>query len=176
MTTLAMMCIALFVAGCGDANVIPGGANALSGSPELEKQSYAEGVNRALQQLGSAQAPDSFGKAVDTGNKRQLQASAIAWDQGVASLQQLDPPDDAVAANTKLLKAVQGLATWNKRLIAAAPNKQRVQALARQAAASPDSKAYGAAACELQGLGYNIGLAEACGGGSPLDSAGGPVQ
>ena len=168
-TTLLALGAALLLAGCGSGDPGALGPNSVDGglSAEGQKQEYVDGVSRALTQLGTAQG-DSFGKAVENGQKKQLQTAALAWRQGGQQLKELNPPKDAAAAHAKLVKAVDGLAVWNNRLVAAAPNKARTRALAKQAGASAPSQQLEAAVCELVDAGYEIVDSGAC---TPLANA-----
>jgi hypothetical protein len=159
------------VAASGCAEQDPG-PQSLSGqvSAEQQRQDYVDGVGRALGQLGSSQGP-TFAKAVDTGNKRQLQAAAIAWRQGLQQLKSLSPPADAVTGHNQLLTAVESLDSWNQRIVNAAPNKRRTQQLAKQATASPASQQFEGAVCALVDAGYEVVDPGAC---TPLANAAGP--
>lgn len=173
---VALVVVALFAflaAGCGESDPGAIGPSGVDGgvSSEQAKQDYVDGVSRALQQLGSAQG-QSFGAAVTKGNAKQLQASAIAWRQGVQQLKGLNPPKDAVAAHQKLVTAVSQLDTWNQRIANAAPNAARTKALARQASASPASRQFEAAVCDLVDAGYEVVDPGAC---TPLADASGPA-
>ena len=86
--------------------------------------------------FAQAQGPQ-WGRAIQGGNKRQLQVAAIGWQEGVETLRSLNPPKDATGPHRRLVAATQGLAKWNTRLVAAAPDKKRVAAVARQAQNSP---------------------------------------
>lgn len=164
---------AVLLAGCGEADPGAIGPTGVDGglSGEGQRQEYIDGVGRALQQLGSAQG-QGFAKAIDAGNTRQLQAAAIAWDQGGEQLQGLDPPKDAVGAHTQLVKAVEGLSVWNQRIAKAAPNKALTRKLGKQASASPASQSFEAAVCGIVDAGYEVIDPAAC---SPLTNAEGPV-
>lgn len=164
---------ALLVTGCGESDPGSIGPMGVDGglSNEGQRQEYIDGVGRALQQLGSSQG-DGFSKAIDSGNTRQLQAAAIAWDQGGEQLQGLDPPKDAAAAHTQLVKAVEALSTWNQRIAKAAPNKALTRKLGKQASASPASKQFEAAVCGIVDAGYEVIDPAAC---SPLTNADGPA-
>jgi hypothetical protein len=152
----------VFVAGCDNGDPGALGAMGVDGlSNEQAKQDYTDGVGRALQQLGSAQG-QGFGKAVDTGNKKQLQAAAIAWQQGLEQLKQVDPPKDVVAQHVALVKAVETLDVWNKRVAKAAPNKFMTRKLGKQASASPASKAFAGSICDIVDAGYDVVDSSAC--------------
>lgn len=147
----------LLFAGCGSSDPGALGSGSIDGglSAEGQKQEYVDGVNRALQQLKSAQGED-FGRAVEGGQKKQLQVAALSWKQGGQQLKQLNPPKDAAAAHAKLVKAVDALAVWNARLVAAAPNKARTRSIAKQAGTSPASEQYAQALCDLESAGYSV--------------------
>ena len=164
----------LLLGGCSNGDPGALGPNSVDGglSPEGQKQEYVDGVSRALAQLGKAQ-DDSFGKAVDTGNRKGLQAAALDWKQGGQQLKQLNPPKDAADAHAKLIAAVDQLAVWNARLVAAAPNKAQTRKIAKQAAMSAPSAAYGDAVCALLDKGYSVVESSAC---TPLSDAGAAGQ
>ena len=164
-----VVAVALVGAGCGEEDPGPLSVDAQL-SNEQQKQDYVDGVQRALGQLGSAQG-QTFAKAVDTGNRKQLQAASIAWQQGLEQLKQLSPPADAVDGHRRLVNSVQGLDNWNKRIVAAAPNKNRTKALARQAGASQASTGFEAAVCTLVDAGYEVVDPGVC---TPLANAAGP--
>jgi hypothetical protein len=159
---LAMATMVLAACGGSDPNALgPGVGGELSA--EGQRQEYVDGVSRAMSQLGSATQGPAFAKAVDTGNKRQLQVAALAWRQGMQQLKSLAPPADAAAGHKNLVAAVQALDTWNQRIVTAAPNKRRTMALATQAGSSPASKQFEAAVCELVDAGYEVVDPGACG-------------
>lgn len=168
--SLAVALLSLVVAGCGETDPGVIGPSGVDGalSPEGQRQAYVDGVGRALDQLGTATQGPAFAAAVDKGNRRQLQAASIAWRQGGEQLKTLDPPKDAVAAHTALIKAVEQLDTWNGRVTAAAPNKAMTRKLARQAAGSPASQLFEQSVCDLVDLGYDVVDPGAC---SPLQDA-----
>ena len=171
---LAIAAAALLAAGCGEGDPGALGPSGVDGglSPEGQRQDYIDGVSRALGQLGAATQGETFARAVDGGNRRQLQAAALAWRQGGEQLKQLSPPKDAVQAHTNLVRAVEGLDAWNQRIIRAAPNKANTKKVARQAAASPASQQFEAAVCQLVDAGYEVIDPGAC---TPLADAEGPV-
>lgn len=171
--TLLVLACAVLLLGCGDDPSAIGPAGIDGGlSPEGRRQEYTDGVGRALAQLGSATQGAGFAKAVEGGNRRQLQAAALAWRQGGEQLRGLDPPKDAAAAHAKLVSAVEGLDSWNQRIVRAAPNKASTRRLARQAVRSPASQQFEAAVCELVDAGYEVIDPGAC---TPLADAEGPV-
>jgi hypothetical protein len=163
---------AMLVAACGERDPGALGPTGIDGgvSQQSRKQDYLDGVQRALGQFAPTLGPD-FARAAGAANRRQLQVVALRWDEGVATLKQLDPPADAVGAHKRLLAASEARAAWNARIIAAAPNKKRVLGLTRQAERGSDSKAFEDAICELVDLGYPVVEDDAC---SPLNEAGGP--
>ncbi len=161
--------LALVGAGCGEQDPGPLSVDGQVSS-EQQKQDYVDGVSRALAQLGSAQG-QSFGRAVENGNRKQLEAAAIAWRQGLQQLKQLSPPAEAVDGHRKLVNSVQGLDNWNQRIMQAAPNKNRTKALARQASASQASRGFEAAVCTLVDAGFEVVDPGAC---TPLANAAGP--
>lgn len=163
---------ALLVAGCGESDPGPGAIGGGGLSPEGQRQDYVDGVTRALGQLGSATQGPEFAKAVDGGNRRQLQVAALAWQQGGAQLKGLNPPADAVEGHKALVAAVTALDRWNQRIVSAAPNKAMTKKLARQAGASPASRQFEAAVCQLVDAGYEVIDPGAC---TPLADAEGPV-
>ena len=161
---------ALLLAGCGESD--PGVITDSSLSPEGQRQDYVDGVTRALGQLGSATQGPEFARAVDGGNRKQLQIAALAWQQGGAQLKGLSPPKDAVEGHKALVAAVTALDQWNQRIVAAAPNKAKTKQLARQAGASPASQQFEAAVCQIVDAGYEVIDPGAC---TPLADAEGPV-
>lgn len=165
---------ALLLVGCGEQDPGAIGPAGVDGglSAEGQRQEYVDGVSRALDQLGSATLNQSFAQAVDRGNKRQLQSAAIAWRQGLQQLKALNPPEEAVPGHNQLLSAVEGLDSWNQRIVNAAPNSKRTKALAKQASASPASRQFEAAVCTLVDAGYEVVDPGAC---TPLANAEGPV-
>lgn len=170
---LIVLAGALLLLGCGDDPSVIGPSGIDGGlSPEGRRQEYTDGVGRALAQLGSATQGPAFAKAVDGGNRRQLQTAALAWRQGGEQLRGLDPPKDAAAAHGKLVSAVEGLDAWNQRIVRAAPNKASTRRLARQAVRSPASQQFEAAVCELVDAGYEVVDPGAC---TPLADAEGPL-
>ena len=163
---------ALLLAGCGESGLGPAAVGDGGLSPEGQRQDYVDGVTRALGQLDSATSGEGFARAVDTGNRRQLQVAALAWQQGGAQLKGLNPPKDAVEGHKALIAAVTALNTWNQRIVGAAPNKAMTRKLARQAGTSPASQQFEAAVCQLVDAGYEVIDPGAC---SPLADASGPV-
>lgn len=172
---LALGAASLVLAGCGGGDPGALGPMGIDGglSPEGQRQEYTDGVGRALMQLGSATQGAAFAKAVDGGNKRQLQAAALAWRQGGEQLKGLNPPKDAVEGHASLVKAVEGLDAWNQRIVRAAPKKAQTKKLARQASNSPASRQFEAAVCQLVDAGYDVIDPGAC---TPLADAEGPVS
>lgn len=172
---LALGAATLLLAGCGEGDPGALGPAGVDGglSPEGQRQEYVDGVGRALNQLGSATQGEGFARAVDGGNKRNLQAAALAWRQGGEQLKGLNPPKDAAEGHAALVKAVEALDVWNQRIVAAAPNKAKTKQLARQAAASPASQQFEAAVCMLVDDGYEVIDPGAC---TPLADAEGPVS
>lgn len=162
---------ALLLAGCGEGDP---GPRTVGGdlSPEGQRQDYVDGVSRALGQLGSATQGEAFARAVNSGNRRQLQVAALAWQQGGAQLQGLNPPKDAVEGHKALVASVEGLDAWNQRIVSAAPNKAKTKQLARQAGNSPASQQFEAAVCQLVDAGYDVIDPAAC---TPLANAEGPL-
>lgn len=171
---MLLLAAAVLLGGCGEGDPGAIGPSGIDGglSPEGQRQEYTDGVGRALSQLGNATQGPGFARAVDNGNRRQLQAAALAWRQGGEQLKSLNPPKDAVEGHTQLVKAVEGLDAWNRRIVAAAPNKARTKALARQATNSPPSRQFEAAVCMLVDSGYEVIDPGAC---TPLADAAGPV-
>ncbi|MCW2921188.1 MAG: hypothetical protein JWL76_1062 [Thermoleophilia bacterium] len=163
---------ALLVAGCGESDPGPGAVGGGELSTEGQRQDYVDGVTRALSQLGSATQGPEFARAVDGGNRKQLQVAALAWQQGGAQLKGLNPPKDAVEGHKALVVAVGALDQWNRRIVAAAPNKAMTKKLARQAGASPASQQFEAAVCQLVDAGYEVVDPGVC---TPLANAGAPV-
>ncbi len=163
---------ALLLAGCGESDPGPSAVGGGGLSPEGQRQDYVDGVTRALGQLGSATQGPEFARAVDGGNRKQLQIAALAWQQGGAQLKGLNPPKDAVAGHKALVAAVTALDQWNQRIVAAAPNKAMTKKLARQAGASPASQQFEAAVCQLVDAGYEVVDPGAC---TPLADAEGPL-
>lgn len=165
---------ALLLAGCGDSDPGAIGPTGVDGgiSAEGQRQEYVDGVQRALAQLGSATQTPAFARAVDSGNRRQLQSAAIAWRQGMEQLKGLNPPEQAVEGHNQLLTAVESLDSWNQRIVNAAPNTKRTKALARQASESPASRAFEASVCTLVDAGFEVVDPGAC---TPLANAAGPV-
>jgi hypothetical protein len=172
-TTVRLLVIGLvvaLVAGCGDQDPGPMSLQQQL-SADQQRQDYVDGVGRALGQLGSAQGP-TFAQSVDNGNKRELQAAAIAWRQGMQQLKSLSPPPEAAEGHRALLNAVEALDSWNERIVNAAPNRNRTQALARQAAESPASRLFERAVCQLVDEGYEVVDPGAC---TPMSNAAGPA-
>jgi hypothetical protein len=171
---LVALVAVLLLAGCGESDPGAIGPNGIDGglSAEGKRADYVDGVSRALNQLGSATNNPTYGRAVDGGNRRQLQAAALAWRQGGEELKQLDPPKDAVPGHKALIAAVEALDAWNQRIVAAAPNKAATKKLAKQAGASPASKQFEAAVCMLVDEGYEVIDPGAC---TPLADASGPA-
>ena len=163
----------VLLTGCGESDPGALGPSGVDGSlsPEGQKQVYVDGVSRALDQLGSTQGA-GFAKAVDGGNKQLLQTAALAWRQGGDQLKSLDPPKGAADEHQALIKAVDALDTWNKRLVAAAPNKASTRKIAKAASNSPASRQFEAAVCALNDAGYEVVDPGAC---TPLSNAAGPV-
>ncbi len=163
---------ALLLAGCGESDPGPTAVGGGGLSEEGQRQEYVDGVSRALGQLGSATQGPAFAKAVEGGNRKQLQVAALAWQQGGAQLKGLNPPKDAVEGHKALVAAVTALDQWNQRIVAAAPNKAMTKRLARQAGASPASRQFEAAVCQIVDAGYEVIDPGAC---TPLADAEGPV-
>jgi hypothetical protein len=170
--TLVIAAAALLAAGCGEGDPGAIGPAGVDGglSSEGQRQEYVEGVSRALTQMFSGQGA-SYGTSIETGNEKQLQATVIAWRQGVQQLKSINPPKDAVSGHTALVKAAESLDGWNQRIAAAAPNKNRTKALARQASNSPASRQLEAAVCEIVDAGYEIADPGTC---TPLANAAAP--
>lgn len=163
---------ALLLAGCGEDPAAIGTGGLEGGlSAEGQRQEYTDGVSRALGQLGAATQGEVFARAVDTGNRKQLQLAALAWRQGGEQLKGLAPPEDAIEGHKALVAAVNGLDAWNKRIVAAAPNKSKTKALARQASGSPASQQFESAVCQLVDAGYEVIDPSAC---SPLETSASP--
>lgn len=173
-TVLGLLAAALVLAGCGERDPGVIGPAGVDGglSPEGQRQEYVEGVGRSLMLLGQATQGESFAKAVNAGNKRQLQQAALAWRQGAQQLKSVNPPKDAVEGHKALVAAVDKLDAWNKRIVKAAPNKTRTKKLARQASNSPASQQFEAAVCQIVDAGYEVIDPGAC---TPLANAEGPV-
>lgn len=171
-TTLVTAVAALLIAGCADGDPGAIGPAGVDGglSAEGQRQEYVEGVSNALAQMFSGQGPN-YAKYVTTGNKKQLQATVIAWRQGVQQLKSINPPKDAVAGHTALVTAAQSLDSWNQRIAAAAPNKARTKALARQATNSPASRQLEAAVCQIVDAGFEVADPGTC---TPLANAAAP--
>jgi hypothetical protein len=163
---------ALLLAGCGESDPGPTAVGGGGLSAEGQRQDYVDGVSRALSQLGSATQGPAFARAVDGGNRKQLQVAALAWQQGGAQLKGLNPPKDAVPGHKALVAAVTALDQWNQRIVAAAPNKAMTKRLARQAGASPASQQFEAAVCQLVDAGYEVVDPGVC---TPLANAEPPV-
>ena len=172
--TLLALVAALLLAGCGEGDPGAIGPSGIDGglSAEGQRQEYVLGVERALNQLGSATQTAGFTRAVDTGNRRQLQAASLAWRQGGEQLKGLNPPKDAVEGHKALVAAVEALDAWNQRLVRAAPNKAMTKKLALQASRSPASQQFEAAVCQLVDAGFEVTDPGAC---TPLADAEGPV-
>lgn len=172
---LALGAAALLLAGCGETDPGALGPAGIDGglSPEGQRQEYVDGVRRALGQLASATQGPAFARAVDGGRRRELQAAALAWRQGGEQLKGLNPPKDAVGGHRNLVAAVEALDAWNQRIVRAAPNKAVTKKLARQAAASPASRQFEAAVCQLVDAGYEV--IDDPGVCTPLADADGPV-
>jgi hypothetical protein len=170
---LLALAAALLLAGCGEGDPGALGPSGVDGglSAEGKRQEYVDGVSRALGQLGSATQGPAFAKAVDGGNRRQLQAAALAWRQGGEQLKGLNPPKDAAEGHAALIAAVEALDAWNQRIVRAAPNKAATKKLARQAGSSPASQQFEAAVCQLVDAGYEVVDPGAC---TPLANAAGP--
>lgn len=171
---IIMVAAAIVLSGCGEKDPGALGPSGVGGglSQEGKAEEYTDGVGRALQQLGSSQG-ESFGKAIESGNSRQLQAANIAWNQGLEQLRQIDPPKEALGAHKQLVASVEALAKWNERIAKAAPNKALTRKLGRQASASPASKQFEAAVCAVVDAGYEVIDSGAC---TPLANADGPVE
>ncbi len=167
---LALAAAAL-LAGCGDDPAAIGPDLGSGLSEEGQRQEYVDGVSRALGQLGSTQG-EQYARAVDAGNRRQLQVAALAWRQGGEQLQGLNPPADAVEGHKALIAAVEGLDQWNQRIVQAAPNKAKTKQLARQASSSPASQQFEGAVCQLVDAGYEVIDPGAC---TPLADAAPPA-
>lgn len=163
----------LLAAGCGSDDPGPQGLGGQLSS-EQQRQDYVDGVGRALAQLGSAQGAN-YTRFVDSGNKRQLQASSLAWQQGLQQLKSLNPPTDAVEGHKQLVTSVEALHAWNQRIVNAAPNKKRTQALAKQASASPASQQFEQSVCTLVDAGFEVVDPGACGVFDQAEKAG-PVS
>jgi hypothetical protein len=163
---------ALLAAGCGEGDPGAIGPAGVDGglSAEGQNQEYVEGVSRALSQMFSGQGA-SYGKSVDTGNKKQLQATVIAWRQGVQQLKSINPPKEAVPGHTNLVKAAEALDGWNQRIAAAAPNKNRTKALAKQASNSAASRQLETAVCQIVDAGFEVADPGTC---TPLANAAAP--
>lgn len=171
-TWILLATMAIVVAGCGEQDPGPTVLGGGELSAEGQRQEYVDGVSRALAQLGSATQGEQFAKAVDGGNRRQLQVAALAWRQGGAQLKGLNPPKDAVEGHKALVAAVDALDAWNQRIVKAAPNKAMTKRLATQASNSPASRNFEAAVCQLVDAGYEVIDPGAC---TPLSNAEGPV-
>lgn len=167
--------LAVLAAGCGEGDPGALGPSGVDGglSPEGQRQDYVDGVTRALAQLGAATQTPAFSRAVETGNKRQLQTATLAWRQGGEQLKTLNPPKDAVPGHTSLVKAVEALDGWNQRILKVAPNKAMTRKIGGQASDSPASKQFEDAICELVDAGYDVVDPAVC--GTPLDGAEPPV-
>lgn len=171
---LAVLVVAVFgIAGCGkdpasiDGIVSGGGAS----SPEAQRQQYDQVLARVRDAVEDPNAP-SFDQAIATGNRKQLMAAAIRWDDGTAILAAATPPDDVQAEHKKLLDAMTTLGDFNRQMAKAAPDVRRVKQLYRQAQASPASKQFGQAQQAIETKGYHVSSSP---DDTPLDSASSPV-
>lgn len=171
--SLVLLAGALGLSACGEDDPGALGATGLKQtSASAQRQDYVEGVDRALSRLGVAQGP-SFSRAIASGERRQLEMSALAWDEGVQMLRQLDPPEEAVAQHRALVASTQALAGWNRRMVGVAPDRKKVAWVAKQASMSPQSAAYEKSVCGLVEVGYDVVPPELCG---PMSEAEGPVS
>ncbi len=172
---LAVLVVTIFgIAGCGkdpasiDGIVSGGGAS----SPESQRQQYDQALARVREAVDSPDAPP-FEQAVSSGNRKQLMAAAIRWDDGTAILAAATPPADVEAEHKKLLEAMTALGNFNRQMAKAAPDVRRVKQLYRQAQTSDASKQFGQAQQAIESKGYHVSSSPDA---SPLDSASSPVN
>ena len=162
----------LLLAGCGDDPAAIGPAGIDGGlSSEGQRQEYTDGVSRALGQLAASTQGETFARAVDTANRKQLQLAALSWRQGLQQLKGLNPPKDAVEGHKALIAAVEALDRANTGIVNAAPNKAKTRQLAQRAASGPASQQFEAAVCQLVDAGYEVVDQAAC---SPLETNASP--
>ncbi len=173
-TVVVVACAVLALAACGkDPASIDGLTSGGGGttSPEMQRQSYDEAMARVRSAIEDPKAPP-FEASVAAGNKQQLLAAAVRWDDATAIVAGTTPPKEIATDHKRLLDAMTELGNWNRKMAKAAPNVSQVKALFRQAQASDASRAFGEATAAIEAKGYHV---QSDPNASPLDSASSPA-
>jgi hypothetical protein len=165
--------VALGLAGCGTdpASVGGGGLGPAMESPEMQKQRYNEAMAQVRGTIEDPQAPP-IDRSVATGNRKQLLAMAMRWDEATAIVKSVTPPANITAEHANLAKAMTELGDWNRRIAKVAPNRSATKRTFRQAQASDASRRFGEAVRAIEAKGYAVMSDPEAG---PLDSAS-PVE
>jgi len=138
------------------------GGNALGG--QLTHDQYQQKITQIAQDfkqqqaesfgsLGSIQNPDDLPKAADAFSK-----AADEFDSLADELNGINPPDDAAAANAKLVTGFHAVADAFRQFAdaAAAKDLQKLEQLGTQLQSSPAIKGLDAAENELKKAGYTV--------------------
>lgn len=171
---LVVACAVLALAACGkDPASIDGLTSGGGGttSPEMLRQQYDEAMARVRSTMEDPKAPP-FAESVAAGNKQQLLAAAVRWDDATAILAGTTAPKDIAADHKRLLAAMTELGDWNRKMAKAAPNVQQVKQLFRQAQSSAASRTFGEATAAIEAKGYHV---QSDPNTTPLDSASSPA-
>jgi hypothetical protein len=169
---LCVLLAGMGAAACGD-DQGPGGPGVdASTSDAQSKENYEQAMDQMRAQLENPQAPPPQ-MSINKGNRNQLLDLAQRWDAATATVKSITPPDDIKAEHADLVKAMEQLGNWNRRIAAAAPNKARTRKLGKQAKNSAASKAFGEAVRAIEAKGYHVMTAPE---DDSLEDAGSPVQ
>lgn len=141
-----------------------------TGSPEMQHERYDQEMVRVRALVEDPDAPP-IDRSVNQGARRELLAMALRWDRATATVKSIDPPKDIAKDHAKLVRAMENLGKWNRRIAAAAPDRAQTRRLFKQARASADSTAFGEAVRAIEKRGYHVMTEPEA---SPLDGAGSP--
>lgn len=154
--------------GCGagaDSGLPPLGTS-LSASNDQRKADYEKSMEqmRASLDAPSAPAPE---RSIRLGKRSDLIEMAQRWDQAIAIVQSVKPPDDIAVQHKRMVAAMKDLSGWNHRIVQAAPNAKRTQALGAAAQKSAAAKSFRRSMTAIEELGYHV-LSSSEGPGDPM--------
>ena len=178
-----LLCAVLLVpAGVVASACSSGGGEAAGpgGSPLTATTSKAEQKNAYMQAFSDMQAnledPSAppIATSIKKGDRAALIASSQRWDDAIAALTAITPPDDIKVEHAKLIAAMRELSKSNFAMAKAAPHAQQVRMIYQRALSSKASIAYGDALNAIQKAGYPIldQPSTAAGTADPLANAG----
>lgn len=158
-TSVAVLALAGVAVGCGEsgsAGPYSGNAGELAKMTNEEKRAaYEQAMEQLRTRLDDPQAPP-LERSIQLGQREELVSAAARWDEATVLASSVEPPDDIAVAHKDLVKAMQQLGDWNRRIAAATPNRKRVAALSRQAQASQAAKAFSSAVQRIEAKGYHV--------------------